>query len=47
MTSERPYREAMNVEAAYTEIEQGKGTQFDFRVAGAFLRTRRLVRSVV
>ena len=47
MTSERSYREAMNVETAFAEIEQGKGTQFDPSVADAFLRTRKLVKSVV
>jgi putative two-component system response regulator len=40
MTSERPYREAMNAEAACAEIERNKGTQFDPEVAAAFLRVQ-------
>jgi len=47
MTSERSYREAMNVETACAEVECGKGTQFDPEVANAFLRTRKLAKSVV
>ena len=38
MVSERPYREAMNIEAVCTEIERYVGTQFDPEVVGAFLR---------
>jgi len=40
MTSERPYRKAMSNKAAYTEIECGKGTQFDPEIADAFLGNR-------
>jgi len=47
MTSERPYRKAMSVETACAEIERGKGTQFDPRVADAFLRTSKLAKSIV
>ena len=47
MTSERPYRKAMSVETACTEVERGKGTQFDPRVADAFLRTSKLAKSIV
>jgi len=47
MTSERPYRKAMNVETAYAEIERGKRTQFDPEVADAFLRTSKLAKSIV
>jgi len=47
MTSERPYRRAMRAETACAEIEHGKGTQFDPEVADVFLRTQRLVSSVV
>jgi len=47
MTSERPYRKAMNVETAYAEIERGKRTQFDPQVAEAFLRTSKLAKSIV
>ena len=46
MTSERPYRKAMSVETACAEIERGKGTQFDPRVADAFLRTSKLAKSI-
>jgi putative two-component system response regulator len=47
MTSERPYREAMSAEATYTEIERGKGTQFDPEVVDAFLRTTKFACPVV
>ena len=47
MTSERPYRRAMSAETAYTEIERCKNTQFDPKVADAFLRTRQFAKSVV
>ena len=40
MTSERPYRKAMNAKAASTEIERGKGTHFDPGVADAFLKNK-------
>ena len=36
MTSERPYRRAMSVEAALHEIENGAGTQFDPLLATRF-----------
>lgn len=39
MTSERPYRQALSVEAARQQIEMNKGTQFDPAVADALLRT--------
>ena len=41
MTSERPYRAALGTEVACLETERCKGTQFDPRVADAFLRSRR------
>jgi putative nucleotidyltransferase with HDIG domain len=47
MTSERPYRKAMSDETACTEIERGKGTQFDTEVADAFLRTKKSATSAV
>ena len=47
MTSERPYRKAMSVEFACAEVERFKGTQFDPRVADAFLRTGKLAKSIV
>ncbi len=37
MTSKRTYREARTVEQAIAEIEKGIGTQFDAKVARAFL----------
>ena len=43
MTSERPYREAMSDETACAEIKRCKDTQFDLKVADAFLRTRKAV----
>ncbi|HEX74281.1 MAG TPA: response regulator [Dehalococcoidia bacterium] len=47
MTSERSYRKAMSDETACTEIERGKGTQFDTEVADAFLRTKKSATSAV
>ena len=41
MTSERPYRRAMNKKTALNEIERGEGTQFDSNVAEAFLSSFR------
>ena len=38
MTSDRPYRKALPLEAALKEIRACSGTQFDPRVAEAFLR---------
>ena len=38
MTSDRPYRPAMPVEAARQEIKRCIGTQFDPAVADAFLK---------
>lgn len=37
LTSERPYRSAMTVEEALDIIENGKGSQFDYRLADAFI----------
>lgn len=37
MTSARPYREALSKEDAIREIEKGKGSQFDPRLADIFL----------
>jgi diguanylate cyclase (GGDEF)-like protein/putative nucleotidyltransferase with HDIG domain len=42
MTSVRPYKDAMSVDYALSQIEAGMGTQFDPRIAGAFVS---LVRS--
>jgi HD-GYP domain-containing protein (c-di-GMP phosphodiesterase class II) len=39
MTSERPYRQAISVEAARREIQRCSGAQFDPEVAEAFLKT--------
>ncbi|MBM2830954.1 MAG: domain virulence regulator [Dehalococcoidia bacterium] len=39
MTSERPYRGAMSVDAANAEIVRGRSAQFDPMVADAFLRS--------
>jgi len=38
MTSDRPYRKAMNFEAALAEIERCKGTQFDPEISDVFLK---------
>jgi putative nucleotidyltransferase with HDIG domain len=38
MTSDRPYRRALPVEAALRELERGAGTQFDREVAACLLR---------
>ena len=37
MTSDRPYRAALPLSAAFAEIERCRGTQFDPEVVGAFL----------
>ena len=38
MTSDRPYRRALPMEAALRELERGAGTQFDAEVVGCLLR---------
>jgi HD-GYP domain-containing protein (c-di-GMP phosphodiesterase class II) len=38
MTSERPYRPALDTEHASLELRRGAGSQFDQRVVEAFLR---------
>lgn len=47
MTSKRSYRRAMSAEAACSEIERCKGTQFDPEVVDAFLRTTKFAGPVV
>jgi HD-GYP domain-containing protein (c-di-GMP phosphodiesterase class II) len=37
MTSRRIYREAMSIESAVEQIKKGIGTQFDEKIANAFL----------
>ena len=41
MTSNRPYRKGMTLEAALTELEKGVGSQFDPQCVGALLRACR------
>ncbi len=38
MTTDRPYRKAMPIEAAIEELKRNKGSQFDPAVVDAFLR---------
>ncbi len=38
MTTDRPYRKAMTIEAALTEIERCAGTQFDLEIAAQFVK---------
>jgi HD-GYP domain-containing protein (c-di-GMP phosphodiesterase class II) len=38
MTSDRPYRRALSIEAAIAEIQRNSGTQFDPKVVDAFTR---------
>jgi putative nucleotidyltransferase with HDIG domain len=38
LTSERPYRNAMTVKEALDIIEEGKGTQFDSKLADTFIK---------
>ena len=38
MTSDRPYRKALSLEAVVSEIHRFTGTQFDPKVSGAFVR---------
>jgi HD-GYP domain-containing protein (c-di-GMP phosphodiesterase class II) len=37
MTHDRPYRRALTVDEAFTEIRAGAGTQFDPEVVRAFV----------
>lgn len=41
ITSDRPYRKGASADVAYAEIARASGTQFDARVALAFLRLKR------
>ena len=43
MTSERPYKPAMEIDEALQELEQGAGTQFDPDVVQAFIATFRRI----
>lgn len=38
MTSDRPYRKALDIEVANAELEKGKGRQFDPKIVDVFLR---------
>jgi HD-GYP domain-containing protein (c-di-GMP phosphodiesterase class II) len=40
MTSDRPYRSAIPVEAAWQEIKRCSGTQFDPVVVSAFIKIK-------
>lgn len=44
MTSDRPYRAGMPIEAALAEIEKGAGSQFDPLLAAAFVEMKRAMR---
>jgi HD-GYP domain-containing protein (c-di-GMP phosphodiesterase class II) len=39
MTSDRPYRKAVDLERAFEELKNNMGTQFDRKVVEAFIRT--------
>lgn len=41
MTSDRPYRKAMDIDTAFFEIENCRSTQFDPEIVDAFLRAKR------
>lgn len=41
MTSDRPYRRALPLDAALRELERGAGTQFDATVVGCLLKMKR------
>lgn len=43
MTSERPYRKALDVSTALSELERSCGTQFDIEAFAAFLRSRKVL----
>lgn len=45
LTSERPYRNAMTVEEALEIIENGKGSQFDYKLADTFIKMIKKTRS--
>lgn len=46
MTSDRPYKKKMDFQEAMDEIESNSGTQFDPRVAKAFLKYRDSIESI-
>ena len=41
MTSDRPYRRALSIEAALNELQRGAGTQFDSQVVDCLMRLQR------
>jgi len=45
MTTDRPYRRALTVEATLAELIANRGTQFDPAVVDALLESRRSVKS--
>ena len=47
MTSDRPYREAMSIEAACGEVERCRGSQFDPEIVDAFLNIKKCVTSAI
>jgi len=38
MTNNRPYRDAMSVETAITELDKNRNTQFDGQIVDVFLK---------
>jgi putative two-component system response regulator len=46
LTSERPYKKAWSFEEAMAEIQKGKGTAFDPKVAEAFLDIEKEIRAI-
>ncbi len=46
MTSDRPYKKKMNFQEAMDEIENNAGTQFDPKVASAFLKYRKSIETI-
>ena len=41
MTSDRPYRRALSVEAALSELDRGAGSQFDIQIVECLIRLHR------
>jgi len=46
MTSKRPYRQAMCIETAISEIDRCRGTQFDPRIVNAFLKVKKTTNAI-
>ncbi len=46
LTSERPYKQAWNTDQAFSEVEKGKGSQFDPELVDLFLTRKSDIASI-